>query len=700
MGVCNMNYSTVAKRCPLGMLLGVGLAIAATQVASAQPTPPASDPNSLRPILKNVTPTGSKVATDPLSTPMFKSTPDECFYGVGDSRNSFPDSRAAMVQPQCPPGSQPRVNPAYAWGLTQTGSHVWFGTASSGSCLTQEGRQPVNHQSHIAPNTTIPVASIRSSSNCESGSRIAPPCDPTPPQYPLPNHACDSQPSNKGYGDWRPPRIYHYDVNTRKVTDFSSPAQDNLNKTVGIRSAGSTPSIVFLGGLSIVRPGYPQLPCDPNNLANDTCSGGAEGIYLYAFTPTGTFLASTELTQYSDIRRWVYTNGQLYAGVQAQDKTGRVLHWTGTTQSPFQFEEVAEIESDVAYLTALGDQLYATTWAAGFSPSFLGCAADLPALGGGTPTFCSGLWVSPHKPVKGDIAACGNGSGPDPTRCWRKIWDTTLYEPDPITRETLLGGAVEAYNNQIYWGTMQVPHNGPSAHQQAYGFSQSGWTADQRQALYVNTTRATPVFRYNPAKGPDFRKPPTGKAICITTPSACQLLYGDTSLPVDQGDGQTFISKCPTPAGSLSPVCQTAVYGPAGFGQPLSTYMWASSVYQNRLFFGVLDLSYQDAESAYASANPSATPAEIFQAVGAQAQSQGYGADLWRFDSPNGPALAESLTGVGNYLNYGVRNMIADACNLYVGIAGAMNLRTSGTPQGGLEFRVLTSGASCGTLLH
>jgi hypothetical protein len=84
--------------------------------------------------------------------------------------------------------------------------------------------------------------------------------------------------------------------------------------------------------------------------------------------------------------------------------------------------------------------------------------------------------------------------------------------------------------------------------------------------------------------------------------------------------------------------------------------MWSSSVYQNRLFFGVLDNSYSNAEGAYASANPSATPAQIFQAVGQQAQSQGYGADLWRFDSPNGPAKAESLTGVGNYLNYGVRN--------------------------------------------
>ncbi len=51
----------------------------------------------------------------------------------------------------------------------------------------------------------------------------------------------------------------------------------------------------------------------------------------------------------------------------------------------------------------------------------------------------------------------------------------------------------------------------------------------------------------------------------------------------------------------------------------------------------------------------------------------------------------ESLNGLGNYLSYGIRNMVADACNLYVGMANAMNLRTSGKPQGGMEFRVLSA---------
>jgi hypothetical protein len=615
-----MNRSALpnfARRMPIIVLLGAGLTIAATQVASAQVTPPASNP--AQPIL-----------TDTLA---FKAPPDECFVAAKSTANVFPHA------PPCPSGSQPKVNTSYAWGMTETGSNVWFGTAVSGLCLTAAGLQPVNIQ---PPATTTP------SYVCEFNQRTAPPITP-------------------GYGDWRPPKIYHYDTKLKKVTDYSSAcsakavgptcASTNLNLTVGLRSAGSTSSIVFLAGLSIVRPGSPTD--DPSCT---TCTGGAEGIYLFAYTPTGTYLGSTELTQYSDIRRWVVMNGELYAGVQAQDKTGRLLHWIGNTSNPFLFEEVAQLETELAYMTVLGDQIYGTTWGGGNSPNVL--------------AIHSGLWVSPHSPAAGDIAACDNGSGPDQTRCWHKIWDITLYEPDFVTGLSLLGGAVEAYNNQIYWGLMQVPYTGVLAHTEAYSLRRL--TAAQEQALYVNTRRATPLFRYNPAAGSD----------CFATPNACQMLYGTNPLPIDQGDGITFTMGCPQ-AG-----CQTALYGPAGFGQPAAQYMWASSVYQNRLYFGLLDWSFIDAQAAYSAANPGATAAQNNQAMDQNEKanpSAGYGGDVWRFDSPTSPAKAESLNGLGNYLNYGIRTMVADACNLYVGMAGAMNLRTSGTPQGGMEFRVLTA---------
>jgi hypothetical protein len=621
---------------PIIALIGAALTIGATQVASAQLTPPASNP--AQPILTNVL--------------AFKSQPDECFIKAGSTGNIFPKA------PPCPSGSQPKVNTSYAWGMTETGSNVWIGTAVSGLCLTAAGLQPVNSTGGA---TTTP------SYVCEFNNRAAPPC---------PSPTCS--PNNLGYGDWRPPKIYHYDTKLKKVTDYSSAcsatavgptcASTNLNLTVGLRSAGSTSSIVFLAGLSIVRPGSPTD--DPSCTA---CTGGAEGIYLFAFTPTGTYLGSTELTQYSDIRRWVVMNGQIYAGVRKQDKTGRLLHWIGTTKNPFLFEEVGELETEPSYINVLGDQIYATTWGGGNAPNPI--------------TEPSGLWVSPHKPVASDFAACDNGggigSGPHPERCWRKIWDTTLYEPDFITGLSLIGGALEVYNNQVYWGLMQVPGTGVLAYTTVNGLP--GLNAAQFQTLYLNTSRATPLFRYNPATGSTCMPAQPGNP--LPTPNACQMLYGTNPLPVGDSTEINWTMGCPQTG------CQTALYGAAGFGNPKAFYMWASSVYQNRLYFGTLDWSFIDAQAAYSAANPSATAAQNNQAMGQQASSAGFGGDLWRIDSPTSPAKAESLNGLSNYLSYGIRNMVADSCNLYVGMANAMNLRTSGTPQGGMEFRVLSAPA-------
>jgi hypothetical protein len=94
------------------------------------------------------------------------------------------------------------------------------------------------------------------------------------------------------------------------------------------------------------------------------------------------------------------------------------------------------------------------------------------------------------------------------------------------------------------------------------------------------------------------------------------------------------------------------------------------------MYFGLLDLSVAtlptlaDLNVPPASGNP-------------------YGADLWRFDSPDTPAVAEDLAGLGNALNYGWRNLISDGEALYAGSAGAFNLVTDKTdayPEGGVEL--------------
>jgi hypothetical protein len=690
---------------PIIAFLGAGLTIAATQGASAQLTPPSSNP--AQPILNNVL--------------AFKSQPDECeqnpnaaippgsqvspFVSVGSTGNTF--YPGGLTSP-CPSGSQPKVNTSYAWGMTQTGSHVWIGTAVSGLCLTAAGLGTVGLPGQGGFGGGSP------SYVCEFNSRTATPCPsfapPTAPNCPGTN--------DLGYGDWRPPHILHYDTKLKKVTDHSSDcsptavptcASTYLNLTVGLRSAGSTSSIVFLAGLSISRPGYapvsktPYTQCDPNVFAQcDPCpnptasscpsTGGAQGIYLFAFTPTGTYLGSKFLPAYSDIRRWVVMNGQLYTGVRNQDKTGRVLHWIGTTTNPFVFEEIADIEALPSYITVLGDQLYLTTWGGGNAPSPL--------------TEPSGLWVSPHKPVASDIAACGNGSGPNPARCWTKIWDTSLYEPDPITQLSLIGGALEVYNNQIYWGLMQVPSTGSLAWNTYVGLIGKSLRNSQCTVtdpltnpatscgtlVANNSNRATPLFRYNPKAGSTCM-PSSATPNVLPNPNPCQMLYGTNPLPVltfNPGSPKSTLSL--NPSGCPLTGCQTALYGQAGFGNPQNYYMWSSAVYQNRLYFGTLDWQFITAEPAYISANPGQDADFYHQGLDQQqANGASYGGDLWRIDNPNSPAKAESLNGLGNYLSYGIRNMVADACNLYVGMANAMNLRTSGKPQGGMEFRVLSA---------
>ena len=74
------------------------------------------------------------------------------------------------------------------------------------------------------------------------------------------------------HSDWRPPKIYSYNLATKKLTAQAS--VPGLTSTLGIRSAGSLNGVVFLAGPSLQ----------------------GSGIYLFAYSSNGAFLGSTELT--------------------------------------------------------------------------------------------------------------------------------------------------------------------------------------------------------------------------------------------------------------------------------------------------------------------------------------------------------------------------------------------------------------------
>lgn len=533
-----------------------------------------------------------------------KAPPDECFFGKGSGQNVFP------ATPPCQAGFAPKVNQAYVWGLARAGSRLFFGTAANVQCLVFRGYLNIS----------------------------------TP--FQTPSYVCEFGSSTFNGVDWRPPKLYAYDLAQKKTADLSAAAQAGLNQTLGVRSAGSIGDIVFLAGPTLDN----------------------KGIYVFAFRSDGVFLGSRKLTAYNDIRQWVVMNGSLYTGVRkTSDKTGRVLRWTGSVASPFEFEEVGRTDAEVAYLAVLNDKLYGTTWGGGNT----GMQNPPP----------SGLWVSP--PAIGGPLSSAN------LLQWKKVWDVNQYETDPVTAASLVGGAVVAYGGSVYWGLMQVPLTGVLAHYIACPSAPR--TAVEVVKSIVNTTRPIPIFRIADGGVPGAPSNPRAT-----------LLYGAKTL-AKYDCANSVWTYPPNKAANSTPL-----YGPAGFGNPFNTYAWAGSVFQNRLYFGTFDWSYLLADGVAAIIKAARLPApsgfdynQLLSAFSASPAYSGnlrlpiqFGADLWRFDSAAAPAKPESLNGLGNYLNYGVRTMVADSAHLYLGMANPMNLKTTpGRANGGWELRALTPGA-------
>lgn len=101
---------------------------------------------------------------------------------------------------------------------------------------------------------------------------------------------------------------------------------------------------------------------------------------------------------------------------------------------------------------------------------------------------------------------------------------------------------------------------------------------------------------------------------------------------------------------------------------------------------GTLDTSYLSTLSLIESIPDLPIPYELLlQQLNPSAR--GFGADLWRMDQPTKAAIPENLSGLGNYLNYGLRSMAtsADGKTLYVGTANPFNLEA----KGGWELRQL-----------
>jgi hypothetical protein len=125
------------------------------------------------------------------------------------------------------------------------------------------------------------------------------------------------------------------------------------------------------------------------------------------------------------------------------------------------------------------------------------------------------------------------------------------------------------------------------------------------------------------------------------------------------------------------------------------------TVVDNKLFVGTMDWSYL-VKDLLAGAAPQAPVNKRAKKALADPDNwhmplispSHFGGDLYMFPDSTSPAQAVNTRGLGNYLNYGIRNMIPNGKGgLYLGMANPMNLRTDkrdARPEGGWELIEMT----------
>ncbi len=379
-------------------------------------------------------------------------------------------------------------------------------------------------------------------------------------------------------------------------------------------------------------------------MAGPAFGGGNLAVNMFAFKDDAahTYLGSHTFTAYSNIRKWIVADGVLYTAVGANstsveglegDFAGRVLRWTGDASDPFKFEEVAYLPGSGAEFAVHENRIYITTW---------------PGAELSTKQILAGVYRSPVLPSGGLTSAT----------VWDEIWNASDYEPDPVVALTYGGGGIASFDGQLYWGTMHVPGVAAAAIAKIYNIDIN----DQQKMfeLFFETNRAISIYRSaNP--GSDAK---------------VELMYGDAKLKTYNPETKSFVE--------VDNKMGAAVWGRSGFGNIFNNYTWTMQVYGNKLYVGTMDWSYLIQESE----------PMIMDYIKQQGIEVDNGADMWRIESSSGSgAVAEDLTGVGNYANYGIRTTWIDEKNLYLGMANPMNLMTNpedDKPQGGWELLKMT----------
>ena len=369
-------------------------------------------------------------------------------------------------------------------------------------------------------------------------------------------------------------------------------------------------------------------------LAGPSLSGASVNFFALR-ADTGQLLGACTRTDYDYIRSWKLLDGVLYVGVGSKTKGG-VLRWDGAPAPPSgnfcgRFSEVGRPSADVANLSMYVDGNGNHRLAATTVPIRSSSGADGASIG---------VWISPPIPAGGLTA--------NEADQWQQVWSPSQYDPDLImARFGYSGGAVQYFDGWLYWGTIHLQNSKAlSIHEncsRSYCFGMPA-NLQEAQQLAQGIYRSTSFWRGRNLEDPGTRE--------------IQLLYGESELPAVVAP-KTFETK---------PTGWTPLYGPSGFGNPSNEYTWQMAVFDGHLYIGTFDAAVLQSDT-----------------------SDQYGADLWRIDSSDSPAVNEDYSGLGDRYNYGIRILypLDDGSGVIAGMANPFNLAAGG----GWELRLLKEGA-------
>jgi hypothetical protein len=597
-----------------------------------------------------------------------KASPDECWNEVTTmfplENEQYQFMNLANPSHPCAAGQIPKVNQGYVWGAALApNGHIYFGTAPNGQCVTEGGITA----------TTTPYQNPYWACEFQDGAYA---------QFnggPLPNNIADN----------RVPREYDYNIATQALTEITP----LLGGTPPKGYCGTPGPIVFpsVNPLCVDRLWLTLRGVRATTVYTEPATGytyvlvsgpalvvGNNGLDFFAYditpgSPTqNKWVGEFQLPGYNDQRHWVINNatgvpvyyapsGQVYQGgpgghllrfrgnfaalpplptPSAANNYGQIPNCGQITYpypqgayACFAFEDVGNFDGVGTDATNSQGRIFVANWP---EP--------------GAPAIYAGIWMSPPiDPVNG-LTSANAGQ-------WTKIWNPSQYEPDPVQAVAYATGALMDFGGYLYWGTMNVPYQTFFAWEKEYENLNGGLTPPQslQQSAVGDTFRAISLFRSN--------------NLTAATPTI-QLLYGYQSMEAFNYTTNTF-TLTPNVMGGVTPL-----YGGPGFGNPYNMYTWSMNTWNNRLYVGTMDWGFLAATEAFVIAG-----VNITQLI----PTSTYGADLYYFPNTSSKAVVESSNGVGNYLNYGVRNIIPytypnGSISMFIGSANAMNLATVGSP--------------------